>query len=135
MDTNPISLSSDIVRDILSGKLSQVEIKIVLSEIELIEMARHELNKYEVGKFLWVREDWAEVSDWADVDPELGMFDGYIYRSDWNQEEQPKWRSAEDMPRDAARVLLRVIQVFTERRCFDPKQALKVFVKAEVLKP
>lgn len=66
----------------------------------------------ETGGILWVRETWARISDYTCVDPELGMPDGYIYRADWgNDTNQPKWRPSIYMPKEAARIFLRVNDV------------------------
>ena len=59
------------------------------------------------GDILWVRETWAEMPY------------GYVYRAD---EEEPegwdcddRWRPSIHMPRDAARIFLRVTNVSVER--------------------
>ena len=71
--------------------------------------------KYDVGDVLWVRETWARISDWAEVAPEVGLFDGYIYRADWGGVEQPRWRPSIHMPKEAARLFLLVTAVRAER--------------------
>ena len=74
------------------------------------------ISHYQPGDILWVRETWAKISDWSDVCPETGMFDGYIYKADWpSSGEHPKWRPSIFMPREAARIFLRVTNVRAER--------------------
>lgn len=46
---------------------------------------------YHPGDILYVRETWCKISDWTIVDPDTGMFDGYIYKADWEDNaEHPK---------------------------------------------
>ena len=71
---------------------------------------------YQIGDILYIRETWAKISDWIDVDPEVGIFDGYIYKASWaNGEEHPAWRPSIHMPKEAARIFLRVTDVKVER--------------------
>lgn len=66
---------------------------------------------------LYVRETWAKISDWIDCDPDCGIFDGYIYKSEWGNDEveHPSWRPSIHMPKEAARIFLRVTGVHVER--------------------
>lgn len=71
---------------------------------------------YQPGDILYVRETWAKISDWATVDPPVGIPDGFIYRAEWpDGEDGPKWRPSIHMPRKAARIFLRVTDVRVER--------------------
>ena len=70
---------------------------------------------FQVGDTLYVREAWAYVSDWINVDPDVGIFDGYIYKADWKEKEHPKWRPSIHMPKEAARIFLRVTDVRARR--------------------
>lgn len=71
---------------------------------------------YKVGDYLYVRETWAKISDWIDVDPEVGIFDGYIYKANWaDNKEHPTWKPSIHMPKEAARIFLRVTSVRVER--------------------
>ena len=58
---------------------------------------------YHIGDILYVRETWAKLSDWIDVDPDVGVFDGYIYKADWDNNakktERPKWTPSIHMPK------------------------------------
>jgi hypothetical protein len=70
---------------------------------------------YPPGTVLYVREAWAKVSDWIEVDPEVGIPDGYIYKADWQGAECPRWRPSIHMPKSAARIWLEVTGVKVER--------------------
>lgn len=65
---------------------------------------------YQFGDILWVRETWN--GDWCDH---------YIYKADGGSAvsagyaSEPKWRPSIHMPRDAARIFLRVKEVRAER--------------------
>ena len=70
---------------------------------------------FQAGDTLYVRETWAYVSDWINVDPDVGIFDGYIYKADWKEKEHPKWRPSINMPKEAARIFLQVTDVYPQR--------------------
>jgi hypothetical protein len=70
---------------------------------------------YAVGDLLFVQEPWAFISDWTDVDPEVEKYDGFIYKAKWGGDEHPEWRDARFMPREAARVYVKVTGVRAER--------------------
>lgn len=74
------------------------------------------LPPYKRGDILWVRETWMRISDWTCVDPEVGLPDGYLYRAGWKDDtNQAKWRPSTHMPKEAARIFLRVTDVRVER--------------------
>lgn len=74
------------------------------------------LPPYKRGDILWVRETWMRISDWTCVDPEVGQPDGYLYRAGWEDDtNQAKWRPSIHMPKEAARIFLRVTDVRVER--------------------
>ena len=58
---------------------------------------------YRPGDILYVRETWAESSD------------GYVYRADDPDSDGWGWRPSIHMPREAARIFLRVTDVRVER--------------------
>ena len=72
-------------------------------------------NPYKKGDILYVRETFAKISDWTAADPETGLPDVYIYKADWEGQEHPKWRPSIHMPKEAARIFLRVTGVRVER--------------------
>lgn len=65
---------------------------------------------YSIGDILWVRETWN--GDWCD---------NYIYKADGGSavssgyDKEPRWHPSTHMPRDAARIFLRVNDVQVER--------------------
>ena len=71
--------------------------------------------KYKQGDILWVRETWANPSD-AEIhnDADAGM---YLYKADYPllPAAPGKWRPSIFMPKDAARIFLRVKNVRAER--------------------
>lgn len=79
--------------------------------------------KYHEGDILWVRETWGcYTDDWNDADQ-------FVYKADypngakgyWHESEKvnwcdlPKWKPSIHMPREAARIFLRVTDVRAER--------------------
>jgi len=141
MAEKPILFSTDMVKAILAGRKNMTRRLRGLQDInenpdewELVDIAKddalptHRTFKrlglevyrfiklpWQVEDILWVRETWCRISDYADVDPEVGLFDGYIYRAEWRTSEHPKWHPSIYMPRDAARLFLRVKDVRVER--------------------
>ena len=87
---------------------------------------------YEVGDVLWVRETWTfwpcvvcnsecECCEIAPDPPDQmetadGLTDGcFLYRADGDLPEGHKWNPSIHMPKQAARIFLRVTEVFPER--------------------
>jgi hypothetical protein len=70
---------------------------------------------YKPGDVLWVRETWSTIGEWTTVDPGWMLFDGYIYKADWDIDEHPKWHPSILMPRSAARLFLLVTDVRAQR--------------------
>ena len=71
---------------------------------------------YQPGDILYVRETWAQSTDL------FGEFPEYIYRTDYGETEDDsfppsmfKWRPSIHMPKDAARIWLKVTDVRVER--------------------
>lgn len=65
---------------------------------------------YRPGDILYVRETWAVWS------PTYGMIPEIIYKADgYSQSHKMKWRPSIHMPREAARIFLRVTDVRVER--------------------
>ncbi len=69
---------------------------------------------YQVGDILYVRETWSTLDD--------SPYDNYVYRTDYGITEDDsfppsmfKWRSPARMPKEAARIFLRVTGVRVER--------------------
>lgn len=131
MSEKPILFNTEMVRAILSGRKTQTR-RAAFPERDLREFRSHKYPngwwyrgnvfrdfesvfchpdvpkcKYRPGDVLWVRETWAEMPY------------GYVYRAD---EEEPegwdpddRWHPSIHMPREAARIFLRVTGVRAER--------------------
>ncbi len=125
----PISMGADSVQGIKALRKTMTR-RVVMPQPERffevneapfylydVEFGKGIVNpRYQPGDILWVRETWAKISDWTDVDPSVGVPDGWIYKADWDDSaEHPKWRSPYHMPRVAARLFLRVTDVKVER--------------------
>lgn len=129
MSTKPILFSTPMVQAILDGRKTMT--RRVIKPQPMIMANRKPLDgyndnmikaagdfptpKYHPGDVLWVRETWANISDWTTVDPELGVPDGYIYKANWEGAEHPKWRPSIFMPKEACRLFLRVTGARVER--------------------
>lgn len=70
---------------------------------------------YKPGDILYVRETWSMISEWTNVDPNVGLLDGYIYKADWTDDLRPRWYPSIHMPKEAARIFLRVKSVRVEK--------------------
>jgi hypothetical protein len=123
----PIIFSTPMVQAILDGKKTQTrrvikiddapenwKISIAGTSIVRTEPYDVKLPRYEAGDILWVRETWADV------------FGKYEYRADYSESENTyrvkrygttiaKWRPSIHMPREAARIFLKVTNVKVER--------------------
>lgn len=89
-------------------------IKAVEDKHLFAQMLIHEASPYRPGDILWVRETWMAVKKYGKV-PE------YYYRADVDQTsgykppDALKWHPSIHMPREAARIFLRVTDVRVER--------------------
>ena len=92
----PILFNIEMVRAIMEGRKTVTRRAVKLP--------------YHPGDILWVRETWN--GDWCDH---------YIYKADGGSAKaagyaaEPKWRPSIHMPREAARLFLRVTDVRVER--------------------
>jgi hypothetical protein len=125
----PIIFSTPMVQAILDGKKTQTrrvikiddapenwKISIAGTSIVRTEPYDVKLPRYAAGDILWVRETWCE---------RLGVVDKglYIYKAHVEPQDeihqyaldQNKWRPSIFMPREAARLFLRVKNVRVER--------------------
>jgi len=130
----PIIFSGEMVRAILEGRKTQTRRVIKDSLIEYavkktrvcLEVFDSEINqcrniypRFKVGDILYVRETWmpyATIESWI-ADEQL-----YFYKADCSEKnlralkrDNAKWRSPYHMPREAARIFLRVTDVRCER--------------------
>lgn len=130
MSVKPILFSTPMVQAILDGRKTMT--RRVIKPQPMIMANGKPLNgyndsmikaagefptpKYQPGDILWVRETWCNISDWTCVDPSVGLPDGFIYKADWHARlEHPRWRPSIHMPKEAARIFLRVTDVRVER--------------------
>lgn len=74
-------------------------------------------QKYQVGDVLWVRETWARIDElgYEVKDREPIKSDCIMYKTDFNADEVKKWKPSIFMPKEAARIFLRVTNVRVER--------------------
>lgn len=125
----PILFNTDMVKAILEGRKtvtrrvikpqpkenSKVSAIDSFGEFNLLYDSGINVPPYQPGDVLYVRETWAYLSDWIDIDPDVGVFDGFIYKADWDNSvkktEQPTWKPSIHMPKKAARIFLRVTNV------------------------
>ncbi|MBB6716248.1 hypothetical protein [Clostridium gasigenes] len=87
-------------------------------------IAMEEINKpYQIGDILYVRETWCDTSKDLKEDSELEIGDcKYIFKVDDLGEKHPivdidikRWRPSIHMPKEAARIFLRVTSIRAER--------------------
>ncbi|GHU96223.1 hypothetical protein FACS1894208_10510 [Clostridia bacterium] len=119
----PILFRTDMVRAILNGSKTQtrrVAKKYVLidSKLKILHAGKTSaLAPYQTGDILWVRETWA--MDRFESYSESGITTDFYYRADTDDNEYlpigAKWRPSIHMPREAARLFLRVTDVRVER--------------------
>ena len=74
--------------------------------------------RYKIGGILWVQETWCYGSDTVKIlfDPKPMAYD-VLYRADYKHldKDEAKWRSPTHMPKELARIFLRVTYVRVER--------------------
>lgn len=74
--------------------------------------------KYKVGDVLWVRETYNTELAMKGEENEVGKTNFYVYKADAQREYQDiiyKWKPSIFMPREAARLFLKVTEVRVER--------------------
>ena len=116
----PILFNTQMVHAILDGRKTQTR-RIVKPQPQsysfdgrVYVFNEGELPKpqYQPGDILYVRETWAE-----NTIPHSGNYAGIEYRADYYGGREPilRWRPSIHMPREAARIFLRVTDVRVER--------------------
>ncbi len=126
----PILFNTEMVRAILAGQKTQTRRKCKPGTVVALE---HEQpiggQPYYVGDILWVRETWGDYREYCEGNE--GFF--YLYKADYpdgakaiplpddqktdyaDSWDLPKWHPSIHMPREAARIFLRVTNVRIER--------------------
>lgn len=108
----PILFNTEMTRAILDGRKTQTR-RVMKHPKGLADVFGH-MNEckqpFMKGDILYVREAWA-------ANPNLWEEAKYIYRADNHpaDETEQKWRPSIHMPREAARLFLRVTDVRVER--------------------
>lgn len=103
----PEECSFQIITEKHSGKYVRIE---YLDEYE--DVTRHMNEPYRPGDILYIREAWA--FDTGDEGDEIGT-GSFAYRADGSHSPNGKWRPSIHMPKEAARIFLRVNGVRAER--------------------
>jgi len=122
----PIIFSTPMVKAILDARKTQTrrvikvdddpenwKISIAGTSIVRSEPYDVKLPRYAAGDVLWVREAWCKNEN-----PNSPNYGGYEYYADYEGahcQSLIKWRSPIFMPREAARIFLRVTNVRVER--------------------
>ena len=128
----PIIFSAPMVQAILDGKKTQTRrvVKIngspITSPKESLELTKEGLIYHsfcsmsgyykplcQPGDILWVREAWSEHQEYYNNSAKVFAEPHYIYKADGVYAN--KWRPSIHMPREAARIFLRVLNVKVER--------------------
>ena len=127
----PIIFSTPMVQAILDGKKTQTrrvikvddapenwKISIAGTSIVRTEPYDVKLPRYEAGDILWVRETFCEVPYEHNHVPIKGghiTIPKYAYKADSERDYAGIWKPSIHMPREAARIFLRVKTVRVER--------------------
>ena len=120
MKTKPIIFSTLMVQRILEGNKSQT--RRLIKPLPIIDndsgcdslIVNH--ARYQIGDILWVRETWQHTKILNLIPSDENY--GYVYRADdqpWEDHEGWKWKPSIFMPKEAARIYLKVTDVRVER--------------------
>ena len=121
----PILFNTRMVRAILNGEKTSTRriIKSINTDIETLKKA----CQYQPGDILYVRETWEHFECWncegdergnCPKEPQKNVLDNicgcYMYRATDEIRGDAKWHPSIHMPKDAARIWLKVINVRVE---------------------
>ena len=118
MKHRPILFSTAMVQAILDGRKTQTRrvVKGPVMKLDYVIATTVPCPYGQPGDVLWVRETWAHTSQ-LNINPEDENY-GYVYKADgqpWEDYEGWKWKPSIHMPREAARMFLRIKAVRVER--------------------
>ena len=126
----PILFNTEMVRAILDGRKTQTRRKIPIPNYGyFMHVPTASIRPpYQVGDILWVRETWQQVFTLDVSDQPIEGTDRYIYYADnpmpfgyWvdtdtgEHKDQMPWEPSIHMPKEAARIFLRVTNVRVEQ--------------------
>lgn len=123
MAEKPILFNTPMVQVILGGRKTQAR-RVVkpqppeLEAVDLKPLIQSETIQYKPGDVLWVRETFCEVPyEYEHIPIEGGhiTIPKYAYKADSEVDYTGIWKPSIHMPREAARLFLRVISVRVER--------------------
>ena len=125
-NAKPIIFSTSMVKAILDGKKTQTrrvikiddapenwKISIAGTSIVRAEPYDVKLPRYAAGDILWVRETWSEHQEYYNNSAKVFAEPHYIYKADGVYAN--KWHPSIHMPKEAARIFLKVTDVRVER--------------------
>ena len=131
MAIKPILFNTEMVEAILEGQKTQTR-RTVKQPPVVDDIMRDEkgwyyedgtrgghslIPQFSTGDILWVRETWGKLTECAVFPPYEPHEERFIYRADRGDPDhfQAKWHPSIHMPKDAARIFLRVKDVRAER--------------------
>lgn len=110
----PILFNTEMVRAILDGRKTVTRRLIKPQPVA----NRLVIRPYNADDYLYVRESWCRLTDWEDQypDDDNDMLAIY-YRADYHKDmaETARWRPSIHMPKEAARIFLRITDMYAER--------------------
>lgn len=108
MAHKPILFNTEMVQAIQAGRKTQTRRIIKNNSV---------CRPFEPGDILWVRETWGKLTECNVYPPYEPEEERFIYRADIGDPDhfQAKWRPSIHMPKEAARIFLRVKDVRVER--------------------
>jgi hypothetical protein len=131
MAIKPILFNTEMVRAILEGRKTQTRRTVkqppIVGDIMRDEKGwyyedgtrnGHSLiPQFSTGDILWVRETWGKLTECDVFPPYEPHEERFIYRADRGDPDhfQAKWHPSIHMPKEAARIFLRVKDVHVER--------------------
>lgn len=116
----PILFNTEMVRAIQGGRKAATRrpikvntafpkaLKPVENPVGLMKVDGIIRPKYQVGGYFYVRETWGTYSVCEGIMPTI------YYKADGNAPDKIKWRPCIHMPKEAARIFLRIINIFPQ---------------------